>query len=430
MVIHFIGAYGVSMRTLLQIEKSMGNVVTGSDERWCGHDARNVIGADLVVYTNAVKSDNVELVAARQNKIPTVERAELLGSIASTYKHAIAVSGCHGKTTTTSMLGEVFSVLNATVHVGSDTGSRIGGRDFFITEACEYNRSFLHLRPELGIVLNIELDHPDCYQSTDMVTSAFSEFGNRCKIIAVNGDDNLCRKAFNLDAERVSNNGKKIVTFGLNKSNDFYASCMKNEGGCRSFCVVSKGRHICKVELNVCGEHNVYNALAVITAASLYGLDLNRASNNLSKYGGVTRRFEKMGRLDDAEILCDYAHHPSEIRSTIKTAREIYDSVYVVFQPHTYSRTKALFCDFVDALCEADGIVLAPIYAARESSQEGVSSHALCRALIDRGKTAYCFDTFFDIDKFCKKLACKNCAVIFMGAGDIDNCCKQFLSSR
>lgn len=414
MNIHFVGIRGASMSVLAELERARGNVVTGSDLALGGHDAKNVEGCDLVVYTNAIKPDNPELVRAREKGIPTVERAQLLGSLAATYDNVIAVAGCHGKSTTTSMIGGVFSERDATVHVGA-VGSRIGGRKYFITEACEYNKSFLYLHPTVGVVLNIEFDHPDCYKDTRVMEEAYKKFGEQCGTLVVNGDDPLCREVFQ---------GKKnVISVGFGAHNDYRATCLTSEKGNRAFCVSHHGRKLGRASLIVPGEHNVHNALAAITVARIFGIDFETIAAHVNAFCGTPRRFQLIKKVNGADVICDYAHHPSEIAASLKTASEMYDTIAVVFQPHTYSRLASMENEFAAALLQANVVVVAPVFAAREKPLSQVSSHALCRKIIDLGGRAYAFDTFFSIDKFCKTLDVD--AIIYMGAGDIDIACRN-----
>lgn len=414
MKIHFVGINGVSMHALSVMAESRGHEVTGSDKDISGHDAKNVQGCDLVVYTNAVNSDNVELVAAKKAGIPTVERAEYLGELSKTYGHTIAVAGCHGKSTATAMLGSVFAGRNATVHAGVAGGSRVGADKYFITEACEYRASFLHLSPTIGVVLNVQFDHPDYYRDEAQLVEAYKAFCARCKKVVVFGDDPVCRELT-----------KSPVTFGLNEGNDYRAVDIENAGGMRMFTVTGKRK--ARVRLSVPGEHNVLNALAAFAAASELGLPQSEILPGIGRFTGIARRFERKGVAYGKTVFSDYAHHPTEIAATIKTAKEIFPSVAVVFQPHTYSRTASLMDDFVDALSLADTVVLAPVYSARESPMPGVDSAALCRKLVKIKERAYCFDTFCEILEVCKSL--KEKAVIFTGAGDIDAAARLFVSS-
>lgn len=291
------------------------------------------------------------------------------------------------------------------MHVGVAGGSALGGRSVFITEACEYNKSFLHLRPDIGIVLNLGYDHPDCYADGAAVESAFSEFCAACAKTLVNGDDARCKALCD-----------KPVTFGLGKHNDYRAENIKSENGCRSFVFLSPKRRAA-VSLSVPGEHNVYNALAALAAADMFGIGAS-AVKGVNGFSGIPRRFERKCIAYGKTVFTDYAHHPDEITATIKLAREIFPSVAVVFQPHTYSRTRALLNEFAAALGKADTVLLAPIFAARETDDLGVSSDDIAKLLRENGRRAYCFGTMPEIVLACKTL--KEKAVIFMGAGDID----------
>lgn len=401
------------MRALAEFVAARGHTVTGSDRDDGGHDPNNVDGCDLVVYTNAVPQDNCELSRARLLGIPTVERAEYLGELSRAYKKSIAVAGCHGKSTTTAMLGAVFG-NRATVHVGVAGGSRLGSDEFFITEACEYRESFLRLTPDLGVVLNVQFDHPDYYRDESALVKAYAAFCARCKTVMVNGDDPICKTLCD-----------KPVTFGLNKENAYRAENIKTDGGLRTFDFVGNGKRM-RISLPVVGEHNVYNALAALAAADLCGLKPTDAATGLKSFGGIPRRFERKGVAFGKTVIVDYAHHPTEIQATIACARELFPSVAVVFQPHTYSRTESLMDGFVSALAAADTVVLAPVFSARENVG-AVSSHTLCRKIVERNERAYCFDTFSEIVDYCKSL--KEKSVIFMGAGDIDKAADRFLQA-
>lgn len=402
------------MRALADFAASRGNTVTGSDRLIGGHDEKNVEGCDLVVYTNAVHSDNCELLHAKELGIPIIERAEYLGELSRTYGKVIAVAGCHGKSTTTAMLGSVFSQRAATVHVGVADGSRVGADKYFITEACEYRESFAHLTPDIGVVLNVQYDHPDYYTTEDMLITAYKRFCGNCKTVIVNGDDEICRSLCN-----------KYITFGTSAGCDYRAIDIHNDNGRRSFTLVGKRR--ARVNLSVIGEHNVYNALGSIAAACEAGMTLTEALPGLNRFRGIPRRFERKGIAFGKTVITDYAHHPTEIAATISSAREIFPSVAVVFQPHTYTRTESLMDGFVSALSLADTVILAPIFSAREAPADGVTSHALCRKIVENKEKAYCFDTFTEIVEYCKGLTEK--AIIFMGAGDINKAADIFVAA-
>lgn len=414
MKIHFIGINGVSMHALSVMAASRGHEVTGSDAALGGHDPKNVDGCDLVVYTNAVHDDNIELAAARRAHIPTVERAEYLGELSKTYGTTVAVAGCHGKSTTTAMLGKIFARRNATVHAGVAGGSHVGSDKYFITEACEYRESFLYLSPDVGVVLNVQFDHPDYYRDEAQLIGAYKKFCAQCKKVIVCGDDDVCRALH-----------PEPVTFGLNENNDYRAEDIQNVCGLRTFSVVGKRK--ARVRLSVPGEHNIINALAAFAAASECGLPLTEILPGITGFTGIARRFERKGVAYGKTVFTDYAHHPTEITATIKTAKEIFPSVAVVFQPHTYSRTASLMDDFASALALADTVILAPVFSARENPVPGVDSHALCRKLVRIKERAYCFDTFCEILDMCRSL--KEKAIIFTGAGDINTVAEMFVNS-
>ena len=402
------------MRALSEAAASRGHTVTGSDKTTTGHDAKNVHGCDLVVYTNAVPQDNCELAEARRLGIPVIERASYLGELAQTYDTVIAVSGCHGKSTTTAMLGSIFGARKATVHAGVAGCSKVGTDKYFVTEACEYRASFLHLHPDVGLVLNVQYDHPDYYKTEAELVKAYEKFCANCKTVILNGDDKKC--------DGIAKNAR---TFGLRPGCDYRAVDITNHNGCRSFKLIGKKQ--AHVTLSVAGEHNVYNALASIAAADACGLNLTEILPRLYKFGGIPRRFERRGIAFNKSVFTDYAHHPTEIEATIKTAKEIFPSVAVVFQPHTYSRTQSLMDDFAKALACADTVVLAPVFSAREAPIPGITSHALCRQTVKLTERAYCFDTTTEIIEYCKTL--KEKAVIFMGAGDINKTADMFLAA-
>ncbi len=405
------------MRALSELAESFGHSVTGSDAKLLGHNAHNVDGADLVVYTNAVPPDNVEIERAKFLGIPTIERAEFLGEVAANYSKVIAVAGCHGKSTTASMLGAAFSSLDPTLHVGALGASHVGSKKIFITEACEYKSSFLRLDPDIAVVLNVGFDHPDFYRDGNAVVQAFNKFTRSSRIVITNGDDEICKKLCS-----------SPITFGLGKNNLYRAVDIETNGGYRAFTLFVLGKRAARVSLSVPGEHNVYNALASLAAADVCKIPLPVAARALGAFHGVPRRFERKGIAYNKSIFIDYAHHPDEIAATIKTAREIFPSVAVVFQPHTYSRTKALFDGFVDALGTADTVILSPIFSARESDDLGVSSADICAALIAKGKRAQNCDSVTEAVDAAKNL--KEKALIFMGAGDIDKGATLMINSE
>ncbi len=404
----------MSMQALAGFAAARGHIVTGSDNSLYGHDPKNVENCDLVVYTCAVQPDNCELTKAHELGIPVIERAVYLGELAATYGKTIAIAGCHGKSTTTAMTGAAFSAHSPTVHVGVANGSKAGSDRFFITEACEYKSNFLHLSPDVGIVLNVGYDHPDYYRTEAQLINAYKQFCAKSKTVIVNGDDAKCMSLC-----------RSPITFGTGEHCDYRAVEIKNENGYRTFRLVGKKQAF--VRLSVPGAHNVYNALASIAAADACGIKPTECLPKIAKFSGIPRRFERRGIAFGKSVFTDYAHHPAEIKATIATAKEIFPSVTVVFQPHTYSRTQSLMDDFAPALAAADTVILAPIFSAREDPIAGITSHALCRRIVQIKEKAYCFDTFSEIVEHTKTV--RDNAVIFMGAGDINAAADMFIKA-
>ena len=433
--IHFIGIGGISMSAIAEILKQNGHIITGSDssasavterlnERgipvYIGHRAEQVNGADLVVYTAAIHSDNPELAAAREKGIPTYERCTVLGELMKSYRYPILISGTHGKTTTTSMLATIFleAETDPTVLVGGtlsdiDGNLRIGGNTYFISEACEYVESFLSFYPYLAIILDVEEDHLDYFRDLDHIISAFHRFGALVPnegTIVVNGDDeNALASVRGLTCN--------ICTAGLDSKNDYSAQdIVFNERACAGFAVCSPDGKKTDVQLSVPGMHNVSNALCAFAAAERMGVSSEAIQRGLKRFGGADRRFQFKGSFDGISVYDDYAHHPTEIETTLKVGNAIKKgTLFVVFQPHTYSRTKALFRDFVSVLSQADRVILADIYAAREPDRHEVSSADLAREI----PNAINLHQFGEIAEYLKKEAKPGDTIITVGAGDV-----------
>ncbi len=438
--VHFVGIGGISMSGLAKILFSLGYKISGSDENAShntevleslgikvdlGHSGQNVSGADLVVYTVAVKEDNPELVTARKLGIPVIDRATLLGRIMKMYPYSVAVSGTHGKTTTTSMVTTMMieSRLDPTVHIGGELDAiggniRIGGSSYFVTEACEYYESFLDFRPHVAVVLNIELDHVDYYKNMDQLKEAFRKFVGQVPregfLVTCLDDPN----AANL-LESASCNK---ITYGLKSQDaDFTArDIVFNSRGCASYTLVKAGEPVTAIRLNVPGIHNVGNSLAAIAACSALGCGIDSMARGLEKFTGIRRRFEVKGTVGDVMVVDDYAHHPSEVKATLRAARKCAGSkIWCVFQPHTYSRTKYLLDDFSESFWDADTVIVTDIYASREKDTGEIHSKALADALTAKGKDAVYISGFEAIAEYLKKNASPGDMVITMGAGDV-----------
>lgn len=440
--IHFIGIGGISMSGLAEILLKEQFTVSGSDSKksdlteqlekagakiFYGQRASNIEdGIDLVVYTAAIHEDNPELAAVRRANIPTLTRAELLGQIMDNYPRSVAIAGTHGKTTTTSMISQILLAADTdpTISVGGILDAiggniRVGNSDLFVTEACEYTNSFLNFHPKYSLILNIEEDHMDFFKDIDDIRHSFRLFAANTAsdgFIIMNGAiDNYREITDGLDA--------KVITYGLDSSNDFFATDISyNENGCASFTAMQNDSVYGKVTLSIPGEHNVSNALASIAVAVEMNIPKDAVLEGLSAFFGTKRRFEKKGVLGGITIVDDYAHHPTEIRATLEAAKNYpHNRIVCVFQPHTYTRTKAFLNDFAKALSLADMVVLADIYAARETDTLGVSSGDIQKLLKEGGTPAYYFHTFDEIENFLLKKCINGDLLITMGAGDIVN---------
>lgn len=440
--IHMIGIGGTSMSGIAEILKKWGFNITGSDTQASevtnklietginvviGHDPSLVAGADLVVYSAAIRPDDVELVRAHELNIPTVERKEILGEITKGFRNTICVSGTHGKSTTTSMVSMCFleAKKDPTIQVGAvlnEIGGnyRVGNSENFIIEACEYSESFLSFYPKAEIILNIDNDHLDYYKSIDNIIAAF------IKYIKLLPDDGIL--VYNADDEHCNHFSQytkaKSLTFGINKLNANYVA--KNisfdKNGYASFDVYHNNIFYKTFKLSVPGKHNVYNALACIALCDGFGLDKGDIKEGLQKYTGVKRRFEYLGEVNGAKVYDDYGHHPTEILAVANALKKKkYNHSWVIFQPHTYSRTKALLDDFARCLTNFDNIIVTDIYAARETNTYGVCSRDIVNKIDSLGRKAYYIPNFDDIVDFIKRNAKENDVIITQGAGTITN---------
>ncbi len=438
--VHFMGIGGISMSGLAEILADRGFTVTGSDRESSKiteglekkgikisypQKAENITDdIDLVVYTAAISKDNEEFMAAIEKGIECIPRADMLGQIMKNYKTPIAISGTHGKTTTTSMLSSVLmsANLDPTITVGGildiiKGNLRVGQSELFVTEACEYTNSFLSFFPKISIILNVEEDHMDFFKDINDIRNSFTKFADLIPedgLLVINSEiDNY---------EEISKNVKgKVVTFGFNDKADYYAENVTyNELGCASFtCVKGDGKRL-EITLSVPGKHNVLNALSVIAVCDFLSIDEEFLKDGFSAFHGADRRFQYKGKLGEITVIDDYAHHPTEIKATLTAAKNYpHERIVVVFQPHTYTRTNAFFNDFCEALSLADVVVFAEIYAAREKNTIGISSKDLCDKMIKDGKAANYFATFDEIENFILQNCTKGDVLITMGAGDV-----------
>ncbi len=440
LTVHFIGIGGISMSGLAKILLQENFRVRGSDahesplteqlrewgaEIFYGQRAENIEeGIDVAVYTAAVHKDNPEYQEVLRRGIPTLTRAELLGQMMKNYHHAVAIAGTHGKTTTTSMLTEILLAANMdpTISVGGILPSiggniRVGGQEYFVTEACEYTNSFLSFFPTIAVILNIEADHLDFFKDLEDIRASFRKFAELLPEEGVLILDGSIPNPEQITAGLSC----RVVMLSHESEGDYGAADIEyDEKACPSFTLMKKGIPSGRIHLSVPGEHNVYNGLAAIAAAEALGTPWEKICPGLEGFKGTERRFEKKGVVGGVTIVDDYAHHPGEIGATLKAARHFpHKKLWCVFQPHTYSRTKALMDDFARELAAADQVVLAEIYPARETDTLGVSSAQLAEKIQKNGTPACCLPTFDEIEIFILKNCSPGDLLITMGAGDI-----------
>ena len=456
--IHFIGIGGISMSALAKLLATRGFTISGSD--WHQSDLTRELSAsgirvaigqraenitkdiDLVVYTAAVKEDNEEYCAAKEQGIPLMTRSVLLGQIMKQYPHAVGIAGTHGKTTTTSILSVLLLAgkKDPTIAVGGvldliGGNLRIGGPDYFVAEACEYTNSFLDFYPSDVVILNIEEDHLDFFKDLDDIRHSFAEY---VKLVPSTGTAYV--NAEIADYETLFSDAScSIASYGLLEgSTDLSApespytyaaaNISYDENGCGSFDLIVENRFLGRIRMGLIGRHNVSNALPAIALALKYGVSLETIRTALTDFTGTRRRFEYKGTLGGVRIYDDYAHHPTEITATLTSAANFaHNRIITVFQPHTYTRTKALFQDFATSLALSDVVVLAEIYAARETNTLGISSQDLAEEISKKGKEVYYFKTFDEIENFLLRFCSEGDLLITMGAGDIVNVAESLL---
>ena len=449
--IHFIGIGGISMSALARLLATRGFTISGSD--WNASDLTKELEAlgirvdigqragnitkdiDLVVYTAAVHEDNEELCAAKALQIPLMSRAVLLGQIMKQYPHSVGIAGTHGKTTTTSLLSVLLLAgeLDPTITVGGvldliGGNLRIGSDRYFVAEACEYTNTFLSLYPTDVIILNIEEDHLDFFKDLDDIRSSFAKYA---ALVPANGTA-FVNAEIEAYASLFADAACNIASYGILEGETSLehpvsaytyaaANVSYDNKGCGSFDFIAEGKFLGHVQMGLIGRHNVSNALPAIALALKYGVSMETIIEALPSFTGTRRRFEYKGTLGGIRIYDDYAHHPTEIRATLSSAKCGQKRTITVFQPHTYTRTKALLPEFAESLALSDVVVLAKIYAARESDTLGVSSQTLADEIAKKGKEVYYFETFDEIENFLLQFCSDGDLLITMGAGDIVN---------
>lgn len=428
--IHMIGIGGSGMCPLAEILHSKGYILTGSDNNisdplkrvmalgikvFMGHNAENINGAELIVYSAAISKDNPELLKAAELGIPTMERSILLGALTRRYDNVIGVSGTHGKTSTTSMITQILYLnkFDPTAVIGGklpliNSNGIAGNSEHMVCESCEFVDTFLELSPDIAVLLNIDNDHLDYFKTMDNLVLSFKKFVSMAKTVFLNGDDELSVSAVS--------ECKNKITFGFGENNDYYASEEKSSKYGFSFKVYKNGEFLVDIDLHVPGKHNIYNALAAISVCDYMGVSSQGIKYALEQFTGAGRRFEFLGEYNGFVLADDYAHHPTEIKATLSAAKSLnYNRVIAVFQPFTFSRTALLKDEFIEALSIADKVILTPIMGSREQNTYGIKSEHLAEKLSD----CTVVDTFDDVADLVIKTAGEGDLVISMGGGDI-----------
>lgn len=439
--IHCIGIGGIGLSAIAEILLERGYTVSGSDMKeseitdrliakgahvYLGHRERNVEGADLIIYSAAVTQENPEMIKAAELNLLAVTRATILGVLMNEYQNSIAVSGTHGKTTTTSMVSLILEKAqkDPTILVGGNLAEiggncKVGKSEFFVTEACEYMDSFLSLRPKIEIILNIDSDHLDYFKDIDHIVNSFKKFAD-----LVGKDGKIIAYEANPFVNGIIKDLPNTVTFGFNKHCTYYVTGITfNAFGMPQFYVNHNDKKLCTIQLAIPGEHNILNALAAFACCHSLGIDADEIVSTLEEYTGTERRFDVIGVTNDnIRIVDDYAHHPTEIKATLAAAQNIpHKDLWCLFQPHTYTRTLALFDEFAESFELADKIIITEIYAAREKNVYKISSKELVSEIkrANPTKDVYYFSDFEEIANFVINNAQSGDLVITMGAGDI-----------
>lgn len=439
--IHLIGIGGISMSAIAETLKNWNYTVTGSDlnqsiitdnlnlhgiPTTIGHDVENAKKADLIVYSAAISEQDPEMIAAKENNVPIIGRGKFVGYLTKLYKQSICISGTHGKTTTTSMISICFvnAQKDPSIEVGAllkEIGGnyRVGNSEYFILESCEYKANFLKFFPNTEIILNIDNDHLDFYKNFDNIVKAFQSFAlllDENGLLVTNADDKNCFELKNIVKS-------KFISYGIENENaDFIAKNITfDKNGFASFDVYKNGKLFSNFSLSIAGKHNVLNALACIATCDYYGIKKDVIISSLKSFTGAERRLEFKGTLEkNVSIFDDYAHHPTEIKATANAVKcKIYNESWVIFQPHTYSRTKLLLDDFADAISNFDNIIILDIYAAREQNTFDISSKDLVDKINSNRKKAIYMPNFDEVVSYVKRNVKENDIIITLGAGTV-----------
>lgn len=447
--LHFIGIGGVSMSGLAEILLTDGYKVSGTDSKespilnrlrklgakiYLGHNAENIKGADLIIYTDAISKDNVELKEAATSNVDMVDRATFLGALMKNYTNSIAVSGTHGKTTTTSMIASITKSLefNPTMLIGGNLNEiggnvRLGSKNYILTEACEYKANILKYFPTMAIILNMDEDHLDYFKDMNHIIDTFKGYARNLEseaYLLINSDDENFDKI-------IENTKANVVTFSIKNHADYRAEYVSfSDDGFATFTLNIRDKEFYPVKLSVMGNHNVSNALAAIAATHTLGIPIEVIIDNIFEYQGVGRRLEFKGYFNDVKILDDYAHHPTEISATLEAIRNnTSGKIYCVFQPHTFTRTKILLESFSKSFNHADKVIITDIYAAREVDNGEIHSRDLANAVIEKGNDCIYLSSFEEVEDYLVKNVKAGDIILTMGAGNIYTLGESVLSN-
>lgn len=445
--IHFIGIGGAGLSALARVMLGRGEIVSGSDPGapnpianaleqlgatiYARHDAKHIDGADLIVTTSAAPGDNPEIIAAHLQQIPILKRRDFLREV-TRENDVIAVAGSHGKTTTTAMIALILEAggLDPTAVVGGivpgwETNARVAANPqnrWFVIEADEYDYAFLGLEPKIAVVTNVDYDHPDLFPTREVYQAAFAQFMKQTRA------DGVCVYCADEHggAGLAESSAPQVIRYGLRAGNDWRATNVaSNARGGSDFAIYAHDRFVGNASLQVPGEHNVLNALAAVIAANTAGVEIETALATLANFRGVGRRFQVVGSFNDATLVDDYAHHPTEIRATLHGARMRFPNqrIWALFQPHTFSRTRALLDEFAEAFGDADMVLIAEIYAAREKDESGLSARAIVERMMRqemRYPNARYVETLDTAQEILRKELCPGDVLITLGAGNVN----------
>ena len=442
--IHFIGIGGIGMSGMAELLFRLGYKISGSDKQaseitkylksigikvFIKHNKKNIKSSDVVVFSSAIKKNNIEIISAKENNIPVIRRAELLGELLKVKKTSIAIAGTHGKTTSTTMLGLILleAQLDPTLVIGGivnkfNTNAISGSGDIIVVEADEFDRTFLSLKPTISIINNLDLEHLDCYNNINDLQKAFTQFANS---VPFYGLISLC-----IDSENVQNIIPDIkrphITFGTDKKASIRAEKIKYNGVGSTFKLYKDDTFVDSINLNMPGKHNILNALGAISIALELNVDIKNIKKALKTYSGVRRRFElKYTTSKEVYIVDDYAHHPSEVEATINAAKTGWkNQVVSIFQPHLFTRTRDFYKEFAKSFMKSDIIIITDIYPAREKPIEGISSKIIVDELVALGhKNIHYIPDPLSLPLFIKKMELKDSSILVMGAGNIWRIC-------